>query len=76
MFAYNLKNRRGVYDAEADGLYIKITDNPIVSQTVVTDAIIVDLNGDGSVVGLEVLYPRANLAAAQEWATAHGIALD
>ena len=76
MFAYNSKHIPGVYDAEADALYIKITDNPIVAQAAVTDAIIVDLDSGGSVVGLEVLYPAANFAAAQEWATAHGIALD
>jgi len=49
------------YDPEANALYIHVRADKIASQREYSQDIIVDLAFDGSVVGIEVLDPNADL---------------
>jgi uncharacterized protein YuzE len=58
------------YDREADALYIRLRDGASTRTVEVDDYRILDLDADQQVLGLEVLYPAANLriaAIAREW---------
>lgn len=44
-----------VYDAEADSLYISLSDDPRVKQLLINDKTIFDLSDDGRVLGIEIL---------------------
>lgn len=52
------------YDREADALYIQLRDGEVARTIEVDDSRILDLADDGTVVGIEVLYPAENLAIA------------
>jgi uncharacterized protein YuzE len=53
------------YDREADALYVRLVADAGVARTIeVDDYRILDLDEHGQVVGLEVLYPAANLTIA------------
>lgn len=49
------KPMRISYDEEADAMYIALADAQSVAQRQVTDDFIVDLDGDGNVIGIEIL---------------------
>jgi uncharacterized protein YuzE len=61
------------YDPTSDALYIRLTDADVARTQEVDDYRILDLDVDGEVVGLEVLYPAVNLAIAPI-AREHGFA--
>lgn len=64
------------YDREADAVYIAVhPERSVARQLEVTPDIIVDQDGDGATVGVEVLHPSANLALARRWLAAHGVLL-
>jgi uncharacterized protein YuzE len=42
-------------DREADALYIRLNENPIVESEEVQTGVILDFNADGLVVGVEML---------------------
>ena len=44
------------YDKEADALYIRLTDNKIISTEEIAESINVDLDDENKIVGIEVLY--------------------
>ena len=43
-------------DREADALYLSLDDSVVVESEEVSPGIIVDLNGQDQIVGIEVLY--------------------
>jgi uncharacterized protein YuzE len=42
-------------DREADALYIRLNENPIVNSEEVQNGVILDFNAEGVVVGIEML---------------------
>jgi uncharacterized protein YuzE len=52
------------YDRTSDALYIRLRDAEVARTTEVDDYRILDFDALGEVVGLEVLYPAANLTIA------------
>lgn len=44
------------YDKEADALYMKLTDKNIVESEEIAENIVIDLDSDNNVVGIEVTY--------------------
>ena len=59
-----------LYDPEADALYVRFADAEIVESETVAPGIILDFDGDGRIVALEVLDARRQLAARAELPTA------
>lgn len=50
-----------VYDREADGLYVRLTDSTRVRAVEIDDTTYVDVDADGVAVGIEFLYPATRL---------------
>ena len=53
-------------DREADALYLRLDDSPIVESQEVSPGVVLDFNGENEVVGIEMLHlsqrsPRLNL---------------
>jgi uncharacterized protein YuzE len=44
------------YDKEADALYIKLSEKKILKSDEIEENIIVDLDNENKIVGIEVLY--------------------
>lgn len=44
------------YDKEADALYIKLTDNKVVQSEEIEENVVIDLDGENKIVGIEVVY--------------------
>lgn len=44
------------YDKEADALYIKLSDQPVVDSAEVEPHVVVDYDENDQVVGVEILY--------------------
>jgi uncharacterized protein YuzE len=58
------------FDPEADALYIRLDDSPIVESEEVHPGVVLDFNADNQVVGIEVLkvtdrVPSADLRQIQ-----------
>lgn len=52
------------YDRDADAVYIRLADGEVARTVEVDDYRILDLDEQGNVIGLEVLYPAVNLVIA------------
>lgn len=50
------------YDAEADALYIYLTEKPVDKTVRVSSRVAVDLDADGNLRGIEVLFVSKALA--------------
>ena len=48
------------YDHEADALYIKLSEKTISSSEEVAENVIVDFDADNEMVGIEIIYFKAN----------------
>jgi uncharacterized protein YuzE len=59
-----------IYDAEADALYVRFADTPVFEIEEVTDAIVLDFDADGKIVGFEFLEARKHIASGAEFPTA------
>jgi uncharacterized protein YuzE len=44
-----------LYDAEADALYVRFADAPVVESEEVSEGVVFDLDADGRIVAIEVL---------------------
>ena len=44
------------YDADVDAMYIKLSDKPYHKMHRVNDDVNIDLDEDGNVIGIELLY--------------------
>ncbi len=52
---------RLAYDAETDSLYIDLNDRPGVDAREVADGIVVDLDGEGRPVGIDIQHASRTL---------------
>jgi len=59
-----------MYDPDTDALYVRFADAKIVESEAVAPGIVIDFDGDGRIVALEVLDARRHLAAGAELPTA------
>lgn len=50
------------YDSEADALYMRLADGPIVDSQEVSPGIVLDFDGDGRVVAIEILDVSEHVA--------------
>jgi uncharacterized protein YuzE len=57
-------------DPDTDALYVRFADARIVESEAVAPGIVIDFDGDGRIVALEVLDARRNLSAGAELPTA------
>jgi uncharacterized protein YuzE len=63
------------YDPEADALYVRFMTGSIANTLEVTPSVMVDRDGAGHILGVEVLNPREHLEAARRWLRGQGIEL-
>jgi uncharacterized protein YuzE len=54
------------YDREVDALYIDLSDLPVDNTVEIAPGIMVDLDADGNVIGVEILDYEARLKEAGE----------
>ena len=59
-----------IYDPEADALYVRFADTPVVESEEVADGVVLDFDADGRIVAFEVLDARKHLAAGAKLPTA------
>ena len=52
-----------IYDAEADALYVRFADAPVVESEEVSSGVVLDFDADGRIVAIEVLDARRHVAA-------------
>lgn len=52
---------RAEYDAEADALYVRFSEEPVARTLAPDHAIAIDVGRDDGLVGLEILSPERNL---------------
>jgi uncharacterized protein YuzE len=53
----------GRYDHEADAAYLRLTDAHVLESDEVADDIVIDLDADNKIVGIEVLHASRRLPA-------------
>jgi uncharacterized protein YuzE len=58
------------YDPEADALYVRFAEKPIVESEEVADGVVLDFDAEGRIVGIEVLDASKHLAAGAQLPTA------
>ena len=58
------------YDADADALYVRFSDASVVESEEVSDGVVLDFDGDGRIVAIEVLDASKHLAAGATLPTA------
>ena len=51
------------YDPEADALYVRFADSPVVESEEVADGVVLDFDAEGRIVAFELLETRKHLAA-------------
>jgi uncharacterized protein YuzE len=61
---------RTSYDPEADALYVRFAEAPIVESEEVADGVVLDLDADGHIVAIELLDASKHIAAGAEFPTA------
>ena len=59
-----------LYDFEADALYLRFSEAQVVESEEVSDGIVLDFDGDGRIVAIEVLDASKHLAAGSKLPTA------
>jgi uncharacterized protein YuzE len=59
-----------IYDAEADALYVRFTETPVVDSEEVSDGVVLDFDAEGRIVAIELLDARKHVAAGAEFPTA------
>ncbi|MBI3702730.1 MAG: DUF2283 domain-containing protein [Rhizobiales bacterium] len=58
------------YDAEADALYVRFADSPVIESEEVADGVVLDFDAEGRIVAFELLDARKHLAAGATFPTA------
>lgn len=51
-----------VYDSEADALYLRSTDAPIIESEEIRPGLVLDFDQNGKIVGVEILDASQHLA--------------
>jgi uncharacterized protein YuzE len=59
-----------LYDAEADALYVRFSEAHVVESEEVSDGVVLDFDGEGRIVAIEVLDASKHLAAGTQLPTA------
>ncbi len=59
-----------IYDSEADALYVRFADSPVVESEEVADGVVLDFDAEGRIVAFEFLEARKHLAAGAKLPTA------
>ena len=59
-----------LYDAEADALYVRFSDTHVVESEEVSDGVVLDFDGEGRIVAIEVLDASKKLSADAKFPTA------
>jgi len=59
-----------LYDAEADALYVRFSETTVVESEEVSEGVVLDFDGDGRIVAIEVLDASKHLAAGTQLPTA------
>ena len=52
-----------IYDAEADALYVRFAEAPIIESEEVSDGVILDFDAEGRIVAIELLDASKQVAA-------------
>jgi len=58
------------YDSDADALYVRFADSPVVESEEVSDGVVLDFDADGRIVAIELLEARKHLASGATLPTA------
>jgi uncharacterized protein YuzE len=58
------------YDAEADALYVRFSETPVVESEEVSDGVVLDFDAEGRIVAIELLDASKHLAAGAKLPTA------
>jgi uncharacterized protein YuzE len=58
------------YDAEADALYVRFSETPVVESEEVSNGVILDFDADGRIVAIELLDASKHVAAGANLTTA------
>jgi uncharacterized protein YuzE len=58
------------YDAEADALYVRFSDTPVVESEEVSNGVVLDFDTEGRIVAIELLDASKHLAAGAKFPTA------
>jgi uncharacterized protein YuzE len=51
------------YDAEADALYVRFSETPVVESEEVSNGVVLDFDAEGRIVAIELLDASKHLAA-------------
>ena len=58
-----IKTMKTLYDADADAFYVRFSDTQVVESEEVSNGIVLDFDGEGRIVAIEVLDASKHLAA-------------
>jgi uncharacterized protein YuzE len=58
------------YDSEADALYVRFAETPIVESEEVADGVVLDFDSEGKIVAIEFLDASKHVAAGAKFPTA------
>jgi uncharacterized protein YuzE len=58
------------YDSEADALYVRFAEAPIVESAEVADGVVLDFDSHGKIVAIELLNASKHVAAGAKFPTA------
>ena len=59
-----------IYDAEADALYVRFADAPVIESEEVADGVVLDFDAEGRIVAFELLDAKRHLTAGAKLPTA------
>jgi uncharacterized protein YuzE len=59
-----------IYDAEADALYVRFAETPVVESEEVSTGVVLDFDADGRIVAIELLDASKHVAAGAKLITA------
>jgi len=59
-----------IYDPEADALYVRFADSPVVESEEVANGVVLDFDAEGRIVAFEFLDARKHLTAGAKLPTA------
>lgn len=61
---------RTTYDAEADALYVRFSETPVIESEQVSDGVVLDFDADGRIVAIELIDASKHVAAGAKFPTA------
>jgi uncharacterized protein YuzE len=51
-----------IYDAEADALYVRFSETPVIESQEVSDGVVLDFDSEGRIVAIELLDATKHVA--------------